>query len=185
VRTVPGARTRKTRPDNDCQDDTFAQSRISSYENVSISRWKRVARFVTVGSLVKKQIDVVGAVIRRDGLILCAQRGPSGSLPGMWEFPGGKIEPGETPRQALEREIVEELDCRVSVGKQVASTSYMYDFGTVKLTTFYCELLEGIPILLEHESVVWLAPSALRTLDWAPADIPAVDAIVENPPPHE
>jgi 8-oxo-dGTP diphosphatase len=126
---------------------------------------------------LKKQIHVVGAVIRRDGTILCAQRGRNGSLPGMWEFPGGKVESGETPRAALQREIVEELQCQVSVGELITTTAHEYDFGIVNLTTFYCELVEGDPVLLEHEAVQWLVPSELRTLDWAPADIPAVSLI--------
>jgi 8-oxo-dGTP diphosphatase len=126
---------------------------------------------------VKKQIRVVGAVIRRDGLILCAQRGFVGSLPGMWEFPGGKIEPGESPRAALQREVAEELGCHVTVYSQVASTAYEYDFGVVTLTTFYCELVDGTPMLSEHEEVRWLKPSELMSLDWAPADLPAVAAI--------
>ncbi|MBX3098692.1 MAG: (deoxy)nucleoside triphosphate pyrophosphohydrolase [Salinibacterium sp.] len=124
-----------------------------------------------------KRIDVVGAVIIRDGVVLCAQRGLNGAVPGLWEFPGGKIEIGETPREALEREIVEELQCRVVVGGQVASTAYEYDFGVVTLTTFYCELVEGAPVLTEHQAVLWLKPSELHTIEWAPADIPAVDSI--------
>src|SRR5699024_10474848 len=84
---------------------------------------------------VKKQINVVGAVIVKDGEILCAQRGDGGSLAGMWEFPGGKIEPGETPQGALQREIDEELRCEVRVGEHVETTAYDYDFGVVTLTT--------------------------------------------------
>ena len=122
-------------------------------------------------------INVVGAVIARDGEILCAQRGLTGSLPGMWEFPGGKIEPGESPRAALEREIAEELECVVSVGEEVTTTTHEYDFGIVTLTTFYCELLDGTPNLTEHAQIVWLPPAELDTLDWAPADIPAVALI--------
>lgn len=129
------------------------------------------------GARVKKQINVVGAVIRRNGTILCAQRGLTGSLPGMWEFPGGKIEEGETPPEALEREIVEELNCEVSVGELITTTAHEYDFGIVNLTTFYCELVSGTPVLSEHESVKWLSPSDLHTLRWAPADIPAVELI--------
>lgn len=132
------------------------------------------------GEQVKKQIVVVGAVIVKDGKILCAQRGPSGSLAGMWEFPGGKIEPGETAREALEREITEELECQVSVGTEVTTTRHEYDFGVVTLTTFYCELTDGTPNLTEHSEVRWLAPHDLRTLNWAPADIPAIDRIVTD-----
>lgn len=127
--------------------------------------------------VVKKSIDVVGAVIVADGKILCAQRGPSGSLGGMWEFPGGKIENGESPRQALEREIAEELQCSVNVGEEVTTTRHEYDFGVVTLVTFFCQLLEGEPQLTEHLAVRWLAPAALDQLAWAPADIPAVQLI--------
>lgn len=125
---------------------------------------------------MSKQINVVGAVIVRDGTILCAQRG-KGFLAGMWEFPGGKIEPDETPVEALRRELVEELKIDVEVGEKVATTSYEYDFGNVTLTTFYCRLDDGEPTLTEHIAVKWLAPEALATLEWAPADIPAVDKI--------
>lgn len=126
---------------------------------------------------MKKQINVVGAVIVADGDVLCVQRGLDGSLPGMWEFPGGKIEPGESPREALRREIREELRCEVEVGGEVVTTAHEYDFGVVHLTTFWCTLIDGTPILTEHTDQRWLAPLELDQLDWAPADIPAVEAI--------
>lgn len=129
---------------------------------------------------MKKQISVVGAVIIRDGLILCAQRGGSGALRGMWEFPGGKVEAGETPRQALVREIREELQCEVAVTEEVTTTPHEYDFGVVTLTTFYGELVSGEPVLTEHQNVKWLPPSDLLELEWAPADIPAVRLIQEH-----
>lgn len=121
-----------------------------------------------------KQINVVGAVIVDDNMILCAQRGSQGSLAGKWEFPGGKVEPNETPREALAREIDEELMCVVEVGDHVETTIHPYDFGVVTLTTFYCNLVAGTPILTDHSAVRWMPPGELRTLDWAPADIPAV-----------
>ena len=127
-----------------------------------------------------KQINVVGAVIIRDGTVLCAQRGEGGSLPGMWEFPGGKIEGDETPREALTREISEELLCEVVVQDEVTTTAHEYDFGLVTLTTFYCDLLSGTPTLTEHAEVRWLDPAHLHTLTWAPADIPAVRKIQED-----
>jgi 8-oxo-dGTP diphosphatase len=123
---------------------------------------------------VARQIDVVGAVIVNDGLVLCAQRGPAGALAGLWEFPGGKVEPGEAARDALAREIAEELGCVVEVGDEVTTTSHEYDFGVVILTTFWCRLVEGTPDLTEHADITWLAPAEMDTLAWAPADIPAV-----------
>jgi 8-oxo-dGTP diphosphatase len=124
-----------------------------------------------------KTITVVGAVVINDGLVLCAQRGPEGNLPGLWEFPGGKVEPGETKESALKREIAEELDCVVEVGREVATTTHAYEFGEVTLTTFYCVLMEGTPTLTEHASLRWLRLDELGTLTWAPADIPAVAQI--------
>jgi 8-oxo-dGTP diphosphatase len=126
---------------------------------------------------MKKNIHVVGAVITEDGKILCAQRGQTKTLAYKWEFPGGKIDEGETPQEALEREITEEMCCKVAVGEQVEHTVYEYDFGIVHLTTFYCKLVDGEPILTEHASIKWLAPNELKNLDWAPADIPATRII--------
>ena len=123
-----------------------------------------------------KQINVVGAVIVRDGLVFCAQRG-TGALAGMWEFPGGKLEPGESETSALEREIREELDCRVLVGQRVTATEYEYDFGTVNLTTYYCKLIDSEPTLTEHVDSLWLEPGVLDSIEWAPADVPAVRVV--------
>lgn len=129
---------------------------------------------------MKRTIAVVGAVIVKDDRVLCVQRGPQGSLPGMWEFPGGKIETGETPQEALTREIDEELGCEIAVREEVTTTIYEYDFAVVELTTFWCEILVGQPLLTEHAALVWSHPAALSQFDWAPADIPAVTLIEEG-----
>jgi 8-oxo-dGTP diphosphatase len=129
---------------------------------------------------VKRQINVVGAAIVRDGTILSAQRSPSMSLPGKWEFPGGKIEAGETPEQALRRELEEELLCTIDVGNHVETTSYEYDFGIVTLTTFYATLVNGEPRLTEHSEIRWIPTTQLDSVDWAPADIPAVHQIMRD-----
>ena len=124
-----------------------------------------------------KQIHVVGAVITRGGLVMCAQRGDDGNLPGLWEFPGGKIEQGESKQAALVREIAEELGCTVEVGREVTTTTHEYEFGEVTLTTFFCRLVAGTPKLTEHASIKWLPPDELETIPWAPADIPALALI--------
>jgi 8-oxo-dGTP diphosphatase len=124
-----------------------------------------------------KRITVVGAVITKDGLVMCAQRGPEGNLPGMWEFPGGKVEPGETKEAALQREIAEELGCTIGVGDEIATTTHVYEFGEVTLTTFYCVLVDGTPKLSEHAALRWLPVDELDSLLWAPADVPAVNQI--------
>lgn len=126
---------------------------------------------------MKKDIHVVGAVIVKDGKILCAQRGPNKSLPYKWEFPGGKIEKGELPEDALRREIEEEMKCKIQVEDKVEYTRYEYDFGIVHLTTFICYLAEGTPELTEHVNIKWLYPQELPSLDWAPADVPAIDKL--------
>lgn len=125
-----------------------------------------------------KRIDVVGAVIERGGAILCARRGSGSKLAGMWEFPGGKVEPGETACKALVREIDEELGCEISVGDEVTTTSHVYEFGTVTLTTFWCRLAAGEPRPIEHSELRWLAPADLDQLGWSPADLPTVATIL-------
>lgn len=129
---------------------------------------------------MKKEINVVGAVVTNNGKILSAQRSESMSLSGMWEFPGGKIESGETTREALVREMQEELLCTVEIGDQVASTRYEYDFGFVTLTTFYATLIDGEPQLTEHSEIRWIDAADLNSVEWAPADIPAVETIMND-----
>lgn len=129
---------------------------------------------------MKKNIHVVGAVITDNDKILCAQRGAEKALPGLWEFPGGKIEQSESPQQALQREIQEEMHCEIEIGEQVEHTVYEYDFGIVHLTTFYCTLLKGEPVLTEHIAIKWLKSDELEQLEWAPADIPAIEKIART-----
>ena len=129
---------------------------------------------------MKKTIKVVGAVLLRDGKVLAAQRSASMSLPLMWEFPGGKIEADKTPTAALRRELKEELHVIAQMGEEVETTTFDYDFGTVVLQTYYCTLLEGEPVLTEHAQIRWLAPVELKSVEWAPADIPAVERIQEQ-----
>ncbi|MEW9668671.1 (deoxy)nucleoside triphosphate pyrophosphohydrolase [Ammoniphilus sp. 3BR4] len=128
---------------------------------------------------MKKTIHVVGAVIRNDkNEILCALRSPAMSMPGYWEFPGGKIEDGEQPRDSLIREIREELGCTVKVGEQVEEVYHDYPFAIIHLVTYEAKILEGIPKAKEHARIEWLPVGRLRTLEWAPADIPTIDKLL-------
>jgi 8-oxo-dGTP diphosphatase len=126
---------------------------------------------------MKAQLEVVGAVIIRDGLILCARRGPDGNQAGLWEFPGGKVEARETPAQALVREIGEELGCQINVGDQIAESRHEYDSAVVRLTTFASTLVSGTPVAHEHSDLRWLTPEQLPTLEWAPADVETVQLL--------
>ena len=123
----------------------------------------------------KKIINVVAAAIERDGKIFCAQRPEGKSLGGFWEFPGGKWEIGESPEQAVVREIKEELNSEIEIVSYINEASYDYDFGTVIMKTYHAKLISGNLELLEHQNSIWLASDELDTLNWAPVDRPAVE----------
>ena len=128
-----------------------------------------------------KSINVVAAVIIRsspDGSrqVFATQRG-YGDWKGWWEFPGGKIEPGESPRAALEREIREELATQVRVGEQLGTVAYDYPAFHLSMQCFACEIVSGKLELLEHESAAWLTAGTLRSVQWLPADIAILDKV--------
>lgn len=129
---------------------------------------------------MKKRINVVGAVFLKNGRILAARRSETMSLPGLWEFPGGKIEPGETAEAALLREISEEFNCTIEVKDYLTTTDYEYSFGVVSLTTFFVDLKGTEPEITEHSEIRWLLPSELFEVEWAPADIPAVQLLAKQ-----
>src|SRR5690554_2297241 len=128
-----------------------------------------------------KDIYVVGAIIQSSGKILCAQRSQAMTLSELWEFPGGKIENGETHQEALKREIKEELNLDINVYDQLfEKAAYTYDFGRVHLSAYFCDLVSGRPSLNEHQAIKWLNKEELMSLEWAPADIPIVEKLMKE-----
>lgn len=130
---------------------------------------------------MKKTVHVVGAIIENDkNEIFCALRGPEMSLANYWEFPGGKIEVGETPEQALSREIREEFNCSIEVGEKVEDTTYEYEKVIVRLETYMAKLVDGQPVALEHAETKWVSREEITEMNFAPADIPAVEKIANE-----
>lgn len=131
-------------------------------------------------SCVNLPIHVVAAVIHNpQGEILCARRSETMTLPGYWEFPGGKVEQDETPAIALVREIREELRCEIVVGSYIEDTIYHYEEFTIRLETYFATIQGGTMTALEHSELKWVPWKNLRSLQWAPADIPAVERVME------
>jgi 8-oxo-dGTP diphosphatase len=121
-----------------------------------------------------RPLHVVGAAIIRDHRCLVAQRGPAMSLPGKWELPGGKVEPGEQPDVALAREIEEELGLRIAVGPLLGSGSANVGSRVVQLDVYAATIVSGTLTVHEHARVSWATGEKLAHFDWAEADIPCV-----------
>lgn len=131
-----------------------------------------------------KTIRVVAAVIKStnendEPIIFATQRG-YGDMKGGWEFPGGKIEPGETPQEALRREIMEELETEIIVGELIQTIEYDYPNFHLSMDCFWCEIESGSLELKEHEDAKWLTKNQLNSVDWLPADITLIEALNEQ-----
>ncbi|WP_102380157.1 (deoxy)nucleoside triphosphate pyrophosphohydrolase [Raoultibacter timonensis] len=123
-----------------------------------------------------KTIEVVAAIIKQDGKILATQRG-YGDMKGGWEFPGGKIESGETPEEALVREIHEELDAGIRIDSFITTVEYDYDTFHLTMHCYLCTVIEGELQLLEHSAAQWVDGSTIDSLDWLSADTGVVEEV--------
>ena len=123
-----------------------------------------------------KTVSVVAALIVHEGRIFATQRG-YGDWKGWWEFPGGKVEPGETPEAALAREISEELATEISVGRYVTTIEWDYPTFHLSMRCYLCSVVNGSLTLLEHEAAAWLDRGHLRSVQWLPADESSIDEI--------
>ena len=126
-----------------------------------------------------KTVEVVAAIIRRDNQIFATQRG-YGDFKDGWEFPGGKVEPGETPQEALRREIKEELDVEVLVGDLLETVEYDYPNFHLTMHCFFCTMQAGEVVLKEHEAAKWLTAQTLDSVKWLPADEGLIEKLREK-----
>ena len=126
-----------------------------------------------------KTIKVVAAIIRDQDRIFATQRG-YGEFKDGWEFPGGKIEEGETSENALIREIREELDTEISVGEKITCVEYDYPKFHLSMDCFWAEIVSGDLVLKEHEAAKWLSREELDSVDWLPADLELIEKIKEQ-----
>lgn len=124
-------------------------------------------------------MDVTCAIIRRGSEILALRRPPGASRGGKWEFPGGKVESGETPEDCLRRELREELAVEVRLAAALPAYSFDYPDFTIRLIPFVCELVSGRLELREHSEARWAPAAGLRSLDWAAADVQALENYIE------
>lgn len=127
---------------------------------------------------MKRHLHVACAIIEQAGMVLAAQRSAGMSLPLKWEFPGGKIEAGETPADCLKRELMEELGIAVSIGAPLPPATHSYDDFTVTLYPFICRMTAGAITLHEHQEVTWIEPRQMLNLDWAAADLPIISSFL-------
>lgn len=122
-------------------------------------------------------LTVTAAIISDNGKVLIAKRKPAAKLASLWEFPGGKLEDGETPEHCLKREIYEEFEIDVEVGKHLGTSVYEYDFGTIALMAFTTKVVSGEMKLNDHTEVAWVEAEDLSRYEFVPADLPFVEMI--------
>ncbi len=164
-----------------CTDEEYAQLKKAFFEKEkNLAARNPASGNPDVGNAAagqaRKKIKVVAALIRRDDLLFATQRG-YGNYKDWWEFPGGKIEPGESPQEALVREIREELGATIAVDDFLMTVEYDYPEFHLTMDCFWCHVEEGHLTLLEHEASRWLPACDLRQVNWLPADLMVIEGI--------
>ena len=123
---------------------------------------------------------VCGVIWDGNGAMLACQRAQGKHLAGLWEFPGGKVDPGESPQAALIRELMEELGVVVEVGEALDPVVWTYERGTIRLNPFVCKIVSGELRAIEHQQLRWCMPCECDALPWAAADIPILEQLTKN-----
>ena len=126
-----------------------------------------------------KKILVACALIERNGFFLATRRSSQKELSGYWEFPGGKVEPNESLNDCIERELYEELNCRVKAKKYCSMSENLGNNKIIELHSIFCELIENepSPCFRDHDLICWISPSNMKRLNFAPADIPFINLL--------
>ena len=124
--------------------------------------------------------DVTAAIVKKDGFVLICRRSPGQKLEGKWEFPGGKIDQGESPEECLRRELREELSVDSIIGAFFMESVFHYDNGAIRLLGYECELLSEEFELCVHSEAIWAPIRSLKDYDFAPADFPFVNNLIEE-----
>ena len=178
VRKEPMALLRLSKLASDSEDKRYIEVSENKLSDEGISEGKKVC-FTENGDL-KKYVSVVAAIITKnvDGLekIFATQRG-YGDYKDGWEFPGGKVEPGETPEAAIVREIKEELDTDIVVDEYIGTVEYDYPKFYLSMRCYKCSIKSGSLVLKEHEAAKWLNMEEIDSVYWLPADIEVVDIL--------
>lgn len=125
-------------------------------------------------------IRVTAALLEHDGMLLIAKRGPTARLPYLWDLPGGRVEPDETPEECLRRELRERFGIEVRVEDHIDSHIHTYDFGTVELLLFRADWVQGDFASTDHQEIRWAFPHELRSFEFTPADAALVRRIIDG-----